>query len=292
VVEIPPHVLANWEDWELGDVDALAADVLARCDAAVRAWGLERLQPLPGGEVALVLAASAASGEAVLKLSPRPGDGAPSLEGEALTLWARRDAAPRVLGARDAGTTLLLERVLPGGSLGEHRAGADEVLAAVGGLCARLHLSADDVADAGFPSLADHARDDGWLRALDGTREQGELAALLEPGAGDRLLHIDLHALNVLRGRRGWLAIDPKPCVGDPCAEVYGFLDGAPLDELPREQASARERLRAHLAAYGRASGTDPGRLAVWLRIRAQILLGEGAGPKREALLRLRDALE
>jgi streptomycin 6-kinase len=100
-----------------------------------------------------------------------------------------------------------------------------------------------------------------------------------------------LHALNVLRGPGGWIAIDPKPCLGDPCADVYGFLDGAPLDELPTRSGAAREWLRARLSDYARAGGGDPDRLAAWLRIRAQILLGEGAGDKREALLRLRDAL-
>jgi streptomycin 6-kinase len=250
-----------------------------------------QFQPLPGGAVALVLGARAPSGEAVLKLSPRSAGARRSLEGEALGLWAEHEVAPRVLGARDEGATLLLERVRPGDSLGE-RAGADEVVETIGGLCARIHLAADQTGDVGFPTLADHARDDGWLESLDGTREQTELTGLLTPAAGDRLLHVDLHALNVLRGPRGWLVIDPKPCLGDPCAEVYGFLDGAPLTELPRGRATAGGWLRTHLAGYGRASGEDPDRLATWLRIRAQIMLGQGAGPKREALLRVRDALE
>jgi streptomycin 6-kinase len=266
--------------------------VLARCGEAARAWGLERFQPLAGGAVALVLGTRAPSGEAVLKLSPRSPGARCSLEGEALTLWAELDVAPRVLGMRDEGATLLLERVRPGDSLGERGAGADEVVETIGRLCARIHLGADQTGDAGFPTLADHARDDGWIESLDGTREQTELTELLTPGAGDCLLHVDLHALNVLRSPRGWLAIDPKPCLGDPCAEVYGFLDGAPLTELPRDRAAARGRLQAHLARYGRASGEDPERLAAWLRTRAQIVLGQGAGPKREALLRLRDALE
>lgn len=267
--------------------------MLARCEEARRAWSLEHLQLLPGGEVALVLAARTASGEdAVLKLGPRAADRRRSLEGTALALWAEHGVAPRVLGVRDDGETLLLERVCPGDSLGERGAGADEVLETIGAVCARIHLAADRIGEDGFPPLGDHARDDGWLESLHGTSEHDELVALLAPTAGDRLLHIDLHALNVLRGPRGWVAIDPKPCVGDPCAEVYGFLDGAPLRELPGDRGACRAWLRARLARYGRASGEDPERLAVWLRIRAQILLGEGAGDKREPLLRLCDALQ
>ena len=164
-------------------------------------------------------------------------------------------------------------------------------MATIGALCRRLHLAADRLGETRFPSLAAHARDDGWLRALVGTREQDELHALLTPGADDRLLHIDLHALNVLRAAHGWVAIDPKPCLGDPCAEIYGLLDGAPLTRLPDRGGRARRWLQTQLARYGTASGHDPERLAAWLRIRAQILLAQGAGTKRESLLRLRDAL-
>jgi streptomycin 6-kinase len=291
VVRVPPKLLANWTGWGLGDGNALAADVLTRCEQAVRVWDLGELRPLPGGEVALVLAARTPSREVVLKLSPRPAGARPSLEGEALTVWARDGAAPEVLGTRDDGETLLLARVRPGDSLGERRASAEEVLATIGTLCARLHLGRDRIGHAHFPSLAEHAREDGWLRALSDTREQGELATLLSPGADDRLLHVDLHALNVLRGPRGWVAIDPKPCIGDPCAEVYGFLDGAPLTELPLDAAAARSWLQAQLARYATASGQDADRLTAWLRIRSQILLEEGAGDPRESLLRLRDAL-
>jgi streptomycin 6-kinase len=259
MVRVPPHLLANWADWRLGEVDALAADVLARCEQARRAWGLEGLEPMAGGEVALVLAARTGSGtDAVLKLSPRPADQPGSLEGVALALWAEIDAAPRVIAARDDGTTLLLERVRPGDSLGERGAGADEVIERIGALCRRIHLRTGEIGDLGFPTLADHARDDGWLRSLAGTREHDELVALLVPDGGDRLLHVDLHALNVLRAPRGWLAIDPKPCVGDPCAEIYGFLDGAPLTELPDDGARAQTWLRRQLARYGTASGEDP----------------------------------
>lgn len=292
MLRVAPHLLDNWADWRLGDVDALAADVLTRCEDAKRAWGLEALEPMPGGAVALVLAARTGSGaDAVLKLSPRPAEQTSSLEGAALALWADRGFAPRVIAARDDGMTLLLERVRPGESLAERGASADEVIETVGALCRQIHLRAGEIGDLGFPTLADHALGDGWSRSLAGTREHDELAALLVAGSDERLLHVDLHALNVLRGPRGWLVIDPKPCVGDPCAEIYGFLDGAPLNELPDDGARAQTWLRARLARYGAASGEDPERLAAWLRIRAQILIAQGAGAEREPLLRVCDAL-
>src|SRR5437660_1452079 len=43
--------------------------------------------------------------------------------------------------------------------------------------------------------------------------------------AGDRLLHWDLHFENVLAAEREpWLAIDPKPLVGDPGFDVLPAL--------------------------------------------------------------------
>jgi len=44
-------------------------------------------------------------------------------------------------------------------------------------------------------------------------------------GNGDRLLHWDLHYDNVLAGsREPWLAIDPKPLVGDPGFDLLPAL--------------------------------------------------------------------
>ena len=263
-------MLANWADWGLGDVDALAADVLVRCEEAMRTWRLTWLQPLPGGAVALVLAARGASGEAVLKVSPRPADARPSLEGDALSVWCEQGAAPRVLGTRDDGHTLLLERVRPGRSLRDSGAGGREIVETIGSLCRSLHGARPP---SRCPSLADHARADGWFTALAGIPEHDLLARLTTPRPEDRLLHLDLHWLNALEGPHGWLAIDPKPCLGDPCADVWAFFDGPPRDEIPDGAEPARAYLHGLIDAYARASGLDAGRLATWIRIRALVTL-------------------
>jgi streptomycin 6-kinase len=266
-------VLANWDDWGFGDVDWLAADVVERCKEATRAWGLSRLRPLAGGEVALVLAVRAPTGEAVLKLGPRPPGCPPSLEGEGLSVWAERGAAPRLLGTRDDGHTLLLERIHPGRTLRETGASGSEIVETIGTLCRALH-SAEPPAR--FPSLADHAHTDGWFAALAGTPEHDVLTRLTTSADGGRLLHIDLHWLNALQGPDGWLAIDPKPCVGDPCADVWAFFDGPPRREIPDRPQSARTYLHGLIDAYARASGLDRARLASWIHIRALITLRQG----------------
>ena len=65
------------------------------------------------------------------------------------------------------------------------------------------------------------------------------------PRSGDAvLLHTDLHAGNVLAAEReAWLAIDPKPYVGDPAYDVTQhifngvFLEGASVDVLAARMA-------------------------------------------------------
>lgn len=70
-----------------------------------------------------------------------------------------------------------------------------------------------------------------------------------------RVLHGDLHHDNILRGERGWLAIDPKGLFGDPGFEAANFLFN-PLDrhDLTRDP----ERI-AHMAeTFARTLGQTP----------------------------------
>lgn len=65
-----------------------------------------------------------------------------------------------------------------------------------------------------------------WLDAA------ADMAGDLGRSAGVTLVHADLHYRNVLRGeRRRWLAIDPKPIVGDPEVAVAELLRTR-VDEL------------------------------------------------------------
>jgi streptomycin 6-kinase len=53
-----------------------------------------------------------------------------------------------------------------------------------------------------------------WRLVLDTLREAAT------PAAPVTLLHGDLNPTNILRAERGWLAIDPKPLIGDATMEV------------------------------------------------------------------------
>jgi streptomycin 6-kinase len=285
----------NWRLWWPAHAERIAADMRARLPAAIAAWDLRRLTPLTGGEVALVFAAASAYGDAVLKLSPRVAGETDELAAEplALELWSVAGVAPRVHGSRDGGHTVLMERVRPGHNLRDAGAGALQIVSTLGRLCPLIHLAGQEHR---FRRLRDGADIPSWRRQLAGTRERDELERLLEPADDDRLLHIDLHWLNALRGPAGWVVIDPKPLVGDPHAEVFGFFDGPPLETLADGRAGAREQLRRLTDAYARAAGLDRDRLEAWVRLRALVFAGQldaegGDAARRERLLRVADAL-
>lgn len=285
----------NWRNWWPAHADAVASDMRARLPAAVEAWDLRDLTPLPGGEVALVFAAGSSYGDAVLKLSPRIAGETDEIAGEplALELWSAAGAAPRVHGSRDGGHTVLMERVRPGHNLRDTGAGALEIVEALGKLCPLIHLAGQERR---FRRLRDGTDIDSWWRQLAGTRERDELERLSQPGNDDRLLHLDLHWLNVLQGPAGWVVIDPKPVVGDPHAEVFGFLDGPPLQTIPDGRAALREHLRRLTEVYARVSGLDRDRLETWIRLRTLVFAGElaevdGDPVRRERVLRVADAI-
>jgi hypothetical protein len=294
---LPETVHPNWRMWWPEHADAIAADMRVRLPAAIDAWGLRELTPLRGGNVALVFAVSSAQGEAVLKLTPNVTGETDELAREplALELWAAAGVGPQVHGSRDGGLTILMQRIRPGGNLRDTGADALEIVSTLGRLCRRIHLAGQEHR---FRRLRDGTDVGGWRRRLADTREGGELERLLVPGHDDRLLHIDFHWLNALRGPAGWVVIDPKPLVGDPHAEVFGFFDGPPLEAVPEGPAAARAHVRRLTAAYAGAAGLDRDRLEAWVRIRAVVYAAEladegdpGALARRQWLLRFVDAL-
>jgi streptomycin 6-kinase len=265
---LPEHVLENWRDSSPGEAEGIIADVRSRLAAAIDAWELTDLVPMPGGEVALVLAVSSPLGEAVLKVNPSLADDTDVLarEPHALGLWSRAGVAPRVYGTRDDGMTLLLERVRPGMTLREATTDALRIVEALGALCPFLHQQVNPVS---FSRLADGPEATAWRRELVGTREYDELEGLLQPGSDDRLLHTDLHCINALRSKDRWVVIDPKPHLGDRHAEVFVFMYGAPLRDIPHHPAAGREHVRRLTSIYANAAGLDRDRMTAWLRVRA-----------------------
>ncbi len=190
-------------------------------------------------------------------------------EAEGLRLW-EGDGAIRCFAERqfENATALLLERCTPGtplrATLPEPE--QDEIIA---GLLLRLWsrplpgahsiralaVMCDAWADAFEADVAADGRglDPGLARA--GAEALREL-----PRSTDRrvLLCTDLHAGNVLAAtREPWLAIDPKPFVGDPAYDAVQHL------------LNCRARLAADPRGLARRMagllGVDPERVRLWL---------------------------
>jgi streptomycin 6-kinase len=211
-----------------------------------RRWSLS-LGPAVGGEATCSWVAPALridGSRVVLKLGMPHMEAADEIEG--LRFW---DGEPtvRLLDADVSLNALLLERCEPGTSLRElPEAEQDFVLAM---LLRRLWRRPSSrysfrplsvmIASWAEETLAARSQwtDDGLVRA--GLRMFGELGAV---SSGDVLLATDLHAGNVLRAEREpWLAIDPKPFVGDRAYDATQHLfnckarmSAAPTDTIRR----------------------------------------------------------
>jgi len=278
-VRVADSVLENWRCWWPEQVDEAVADVHRRLEQSVRAWGLTDLAALPGGELALVAGAMRGDSEVVLKLNPAVGASGAEVadESAALTRWKPTGAVPPVVGIRDGGLTILMARVRPGSTLDALGDDPQRMVTVLGKLAGALHRGGEG--PEAFRHLSDSELADHWRRALKGTREADELEGLLVPGAADTLLHLDLHSKNVLRSHDRWVAIDPKPHLGDPHADVLGVLSGAPARSVPTDAGRAREQLRRLVSAYAAAASLDYDRTAAWARLRA---LATGLGVRHE----------
>ncbi len=240
---------------------------------ACQRWSVSVSGPSMHGVAGLVVPVRASDGtESVLKVSWPHEEAAP--ESAALRCWNGRGAVQ--LLADDAATwTLLLERLDPTRTL-ESLPDVDEAVSLAAGLLERLHVAAPgDV-----PAVAELAR--RWTIELPEEWERfgrpcerrlvdQAVATCTVLGADDsrnRLLHGDFHYANVLAGEREpWLAIDPKPLVGDPAFDV------APLFRNRWEDLTATGDLpaaiRRRFDQIVDIAALDPGRTRSWTITRA-----------------------
>ncbi len=85
---------------------------------------------------------------------------------------------------------------------------------------------------------------------------------LARPAPGDVLLVTDLHAGNVLRAQREpWLAIDPKPFVGDRSYD--------PVQHLMNCETRLHQDAQELVCRIAGLTEVDPGRLRLWTFARA-----------------------
>lgn len=198
-------------------------------------WRIALGSIVPEGTMSVVLRCRTAEGQrAVLKVSPDRDRLAN--EAAALSTWATAHV-PTVLAVDPTVGALLTEAVEPGTTLlaSSDYPGIDTVA----DLVRSLHETG--AANASFPPLKRRVAYlfESWARRR---RFDVELVELVSPDLYERsqrfatrlaerpsrtvLLHGDLTPVNILDGgqRRGLVAIDPAPCLGDPAFDAIDLL--------------------------------------------------------------------
>ncbi|MET9397854.1 aminoglycoside phosphotransferase family protein [Kitasatospora sp. NPDC002965] len=235
--------------------EAWCEELPALVAALAERWGLTVLAAGGGGTARVFRCGRAADGAVVrMKLTPDPEVAAQ--EATALRAWSGSPWVVRLLEYDAPTGALLLADVAPGTTLREHGWRPAEVAGLLAGL---RSAPVDGVA---LPSLAERV---DFLVGLTERRAPGVVpAGAWEPlrelaATGPRgLVHGDLHPSNVLLGPAGPVAIDPRPCLGDPDFDLVDWaLDGV-------TDAAALSSRIGELTA--RIPGTDPGRVLAWCR--------------------------
>lgn len=261
-----PHGLLWWREDPEG---AAWLDRLERLvDECLQTWSL-RLERPYDLRVAYVAAVRLPDGRpAVLKLN-KPEDESAD-EGGALLHWGGAGAV-RLLAEDATRNALLLERCEPGYPL--RRLPEPAALDVAAGILRGFRRPAD-VARPLRPLskvAAQWAQDisERWTRfgepyertLLDFALDQ--IAELTSGASEEVVLHQDLHAENILRAdREPWLAIDPKPLLGDPAFDAASLLRDR-RDEL-RNDPSQAATIRRRLDTLTELLGLDRDRLRGW----------------------------
>lgn len=235
----------------------------SHAEAAARHWGLTLGPPFTLAAVSFV----APAGDAVVKVAWE-GDDESLHEPDALELWGG-DGAVRLIDRH--GRAVLEQRAMPGTDLAllpEREATAVAV-----DLATRLWRPAQPPFRAVVGAVGE------WLARAE--RQGSELAPLaarllaeLDPSA-DWVVHGDFHHHNILRHGDGYVAIDPKPYLGDREYDVPAFLwnpVGHRLDDP--------DLLERRIAAFV-AVGLSDFRIRAWTVIRGAYLRPALAKPIR-----------
>lgn len=234
-----------------------------------RQWSLTLDAPIDDVSCSYVARVSRADGtSAVLKVAMPPMEGEHEILG--LRFWDG-DPTVRLLAADEDQGAMLLERCEPGTPLRALPEYEQDVI--IARLLRRLwcvpptqhffrplsalmrHWSRETLAQ--MEQWPEQGPDKGLVQ--EGLRLFSELPATAPT---EVLLATDLHAGNVLRAEREpWLAIDPKPFVGDPAYDATQHL------------FNCRTRLRSDadvtIQGFADLLGVDPKRVRLWIFARA-----------------------
>ena len=227
--------------------------------AVARDWGLDLGEPFELSRFSYV---APAGPDTVLKVVPRDDDEADE-EADGLAFW-NGDGAVRVLRHDRTRRAALIERAVPGTDIS--RLPEAEATALAVSIGVRLWRSAE----APFRWIGDHVP--RWLD--NGEREAGaptptlrrarELYASLDVSRAT-LIHGDFHHHNILDAGGRYVAIDPKPMLGEPEYDVPSFLWNPYFSRM-------RLDVTEHRIAAFVAAGLDEQRIRAWTVVRGSYL--------------------
>ncbi|MET9384612.1 aminoglycoside phosphotransferase family protein [Streptomyces sp. NPDC002928] len=241
MIDVPSELAAAQEKFNGEAGRAFVAGLPRLAATFLDRWDLRPDGPSMHGVAALVLPVRHRPDDTPAVLKMQLPDEETTGEPVALRVW-NGDGAVRLLDHDETTGTLLLERLDPTRTL-SHVPDPHEAVLVIARLLAHLTT---------FPAPAHLRRLGDITRAMleqtpwalnripdpEARRLVADCAAavrevLAEPG--DRLLHWDLHYDNVLAADRApWLAIDPKPLVGDPGFDLLPALHNRyDPDDLP-----------------------------------------------------------
>jgi streptomycin 6-kinase len=257
VAELADPVRTRWME----DLPKLVAGIAER-------WGLMLGDPYqPGGHCSWVAPACSRDGERlVLKVGWEHPEAVAEAEG--LRFWDGNGAVRLHAVEKLAGSAvLLLERCEPGSQLTSlAEPDQDEVLA---GIMPRLWREPPTGHE--FPAL--QAMCDYWADEFEANADRPRLDPGIEragidlfrslPATAERnvVIATDLHAQNVLAAQREpWLAVDPKPHVGDPTYDPLQHMINC--ERVVSDPVGLTRRMAGLL-------DLDAGRLLLWLFARS-----------------------
>jgi streptomycin 6-kinase len=252
----------------LPDAQAWLSSLPALVAAVRDEFDLELSAPLHGGSCSWVAPATLPDGTAVIVKIGWPHREMYS-EPAALRQWAGRGAV-RLIRHDPARHAMLLSRCVPGLELGRSPAPATERLRQGCAVLSRLWTAPTtheferltDVT-AHWATLTEERLDrirPGYDRGLvaEGVRLLRELPASAGP---DVLLHGDFNPGNVLSHGDTWLAIDPKPMVGDAAYDPWPLLQQ--IDD-PFAYAFPATQLRDRVAILAHRLDLAAERIVAW----------------------------
>ena len=227
---------AAWCD----ELPAVVARLAAR-------WGLDVEGAMAGNTGRTLRCRDRRGGLVVLKLTPDREIAA--TEAAALRAWAQCPNVVDLLDADlDAGA-IVLAGVVPGTPVRDWDAPE------IDDLLAQLRSATPPP---GIPTLTERVEfmfDLAERRQGRSLRSSREAALALAADGPALFVHGDLHPGNVLRGEKGVVAIDPRPCVGDPAFDAVDWaargtvLPSLDPDRVARWCAALNVLLPEHLRA-------------------------------------------